>query len=253
MWSKAAVKLNYFVLFILFFATSVRGMDEKKTPSTSRYSNQHFIRDIALAGAISYCGMFLNTFFHEMGHACTAKFLFNAPINVYMGSFDLNNIKFSTSGIHWVGLNPQSGFNVINLQNISTSKKVAMLLAGPLAGLSVAVGQHLLLKKQTILPSLTTKLCIWLNTINFTRNIGTLTPTYKSTDGGQIGQALDILNYDENGVVTQPLIREVGCIITSALGSNTFFVLASLAYAKKASFKTFLHGMKEFLIDDWTD
>lgn len=200
-------------LLLLLSYSAIHTMDYTQQKEVEKYSKLNIIGQIGAGLTLSYLNAFANTFFHEMGHACTAKLLFNSPICVALGAY-----KIPDPGIHLNGFHPLGGASLlIPTESMSNIKLASVYLAGPLIGITYAVMLNYFFNKQKVLPPLTTRICKWFNNIALCSNISQLSPFHLAYDGGKVANQFKLLKFDKNGLAILPSEALIaGGLITSA-------------------------------------
>lgn len=221
-------KVYKFLVFMLT-CSALKGMDYHQLKAEiAGNSPLNIIGQIGAGLAISYAGEFANTFFHELGHALTAKLLLDAPIAIALGTTKVE----PTDGIHFYGFNSRVGrtdYPAILFPNRATERKLAAVcFAGPLVGLAQAIACDSILKQQQILPPLTTAICQISNNINFCRNIAQLIPTHIARDGAQAAHYLRLLKLQQNGTLLYP--KPVMTALCSARDLLSIYPILSPAF-----------------------
>ncbi len=232
------------ILLSVFFITNATAMHHNilRSGFSEQEKYKQFLKQstsimgqVALGLGISYLSAFANTACHEFGHVAVAKIFCNGTAKIFFG-VDASEFTpddyLKPTGIYFKSFNPFIGaYSVTSTNPITTWQAVLIHLAGPLSGIATTYLQNYILNKQKVLPSLTKRLCIFNNHSNVLSQFGNLIPATKGTDGGQIANALNWVDFDVNGIAKNPLFIQWGVLCTSPLYSK-FLTLAGYAYWK---------------------
>ena len=107
---------------------------EQESPAEQNYNPPSYVSKAKKLGYI-YTAFWTSSIAHEFGHALSARYFYKAPIDVTMGScnldrkplLDMKYLKIS-------GASPIHGFNKIIFGN-SRWRNTAILASGPAAGM----------------------------------------------------------------------------------------------------------------------
>jgi len=176
-------------LLLLLFSVTITTSATPSAPSSdiqialqiANYCFGDAVKNIALA----YIATLAITTIHELGHAVTAKVLFNSPIDITLGSSQVTSkVYLQCGGIKLAGFNPTAGYTRIK-GTTNSLRNIAVLSAGPLSGLAASTATYALIKNKPQLYLL--KLATAFNIITESLLNGVIGAIYyPESDGGQI-------------------------------------------------------------------
>jgi hypothetical protein len=219
---------NGLVLGLALFSFAINSM-EQETSVTKKNSSLY---SKAKSLGYIYTTLWTSALAHELGHALPAHYFYKAPIDVTMGSCNLNNkTLLDMKYVKISGLHPFHGYNKDSILGNSRWKNAVILSGGPAAGIltsSLIFATAIKLQSDHDAVSYNTKLLTCAAII--IQHGANLYPAY-GTDGYLIWQHLF-----ENKSLRQQIISKAG--ITASV-----CILSALAMFKFTDF--YFQGMKK--------